>query len=104
VLVLSRLAREKSLVPKCSKKRPNWSDILKGIFQNDIREFESWHPSRPPRVTTDASRADENSRHLRDLARTAQVWRAKEENICRGFFILGRAVSPRDFSISVHIR
>jgi hypothetical protein len=46
MLVFSQLAREKSLVRKCSGKRQNWPDISKGIFQKDIREFESSMPSQ----------------------------------------------------------
>ena len=43
---LWQLARAKSLVPKCSAVRANSSDISKGIFQKDIREFESSMPSQ----------------------------------------------------------
>jgi hypothetical protein len=47
--VFWQLAREKSLIPKCSEIRGNSSDISKGIFQNDIRKFESCRPSHPVR-------------------------------------------------------
>jgi hypothetical protein len=45
--VFWQLAREKSLVPKCSGIRGNPSDISKGILQNNISRFESFMPSQP---------------------------------------------------------
>jgi len=44
--VFWQLTREKSLIPKCSEIRGNSSDISKGIFQIDIRKFESCRPSQ----------------------------------------------------------
>ena len=44
--VFWQLAREKSLVPKCSGTRGNSSENSKAIFQNDIRKFESSRPSQ----------------------------------------------------------
>jgi hypothetical protein len=41
------LAREKSLVPKCSEITRNSPHISKGVFENDICEFESSRPSQP---------------------------------------------------------
>ena len=44
-----QLTREKCLIPKCSEIRGNSSDISKGIFQIDIRKFESCRPSHAVR-------------------------------------------------------
>src|SRR5215208_715890 len=49
--VCSQLAREKSLVPECSRIRRNPSDISKGILQNDISKFESCRASQPLSVS-----------------------------------------------------
>jgi hypothetical protein len=43
---ISQLAREKSLVPKCSAISRNSRDISKRVFQNDAFGFESYMPSQ----------------------------------------------------------
>jgi hypothetical protein len=66
--VFWQLAREKSLVPKCSGIRGNSSENSKGIFQNDIRQFESSRPSQPVWSLQSMSRSQEIARHYRELA------------------------------------
>ena len=59
--VFWQLTREKSLIPKCSEIRGNSSEISKGIFQNDIRKFESCRPRQadwsPPATASGRERA-----------------------------------------------
>jgi hypothetical protein len=44
--ILRQLAREKSLVARHSGKKGQFSEVSKGVIQNDICEFESSHPSQ----------------------------------------------------------
>jgi hypothetical protein len=47
-----QLARAKSLVARRSGKKGQFSEVSKGVVQNDISEFESFHPSQPVRSRT----------------------------------------------------
>jgi hypothetical protein len=65
--VFWQLAREKSLVPKCSGMSGNSSENSKGMFQNDIRKFETSRPSQPVRSLPTVSGLQKCARHSRHL-------------------------------------
>src|SRR6266487_3864553 len=69
ISLLEHLAREKSLVPKCSEIKGNSPHISKGVFANDICEFESSEPSQPVRSLWAMSGLQKYVRHSRELAR-----------------------------------
>jgi hypothetical protein len=92
--------REKSLVAMCSEIRRNPPDISKGILQNSISRFESWHPSGPVRSLRGMSATQKSARHFRELAERCRVSRAKFPGIQAAGNEFRAPVSGRDFSIS----
>jgi hypothetical protein len=68
-IILSAPRPRKSLVPKCSEITRNSPHISKGVFENDICEFESSRPSQPVLSLWAMSGLQKYVRHSRELAR-----------------------------------
>ena len=88
----------------CSEIRRNPPGISKGILQNSISRFESWHPSGPLCPFSPVSGLLQKSRPFRGLARRQTVSAAKQLAFARDIHVFLRSsLWSRFFDIQVSL-